>query len=130
MGSNADARQPGWGCYTELIAANQQLKSDVSSVVAVLPLWNALDCYYDQISADALDDLKQDQSGTLDNRHTTQCGAAVHTYALLDLLNRAKLDGLQANLDVMASHFDEVCQMQDLDALKQCISQSSGATLI
>jgi len=131
MESSADARKPGWSAYEELIAANQQLKKDMSSVVAVLPLWKVLDCYYGKVSPDVLDDLKEvNTDGTKDNRHNTACGAAVHTHALLDLLNRAQIDDLEADLDRMVAHVNEVCQRQDLAALKQCAATATGTTLV
>lgn len=120
---NAADRRPGYSAYADLIAANQQLRMNISGVAALLPLWETLDCYYGNITAVALTDLKEvNTDGTLDNRHTTRCGAAVHTYALLALLNRAKLDGLEASLDTMDQHFNTVCQHQDLLKLQQCVS--------
>lgn len=123
METKKEDRRPGYGAYDELAAANDKMKSKEASVVAVLPLWKALDCYYGKITSDALDELKTvNLDGTKDNRHTSACGAAVHTYALLDLLNKANIAGLKASLDPMVANFNKVCQSQDISKLQTCVS--------
>lgn len=128
--SERSLREPSYGAYRELIAANHKLASVLSSVVAVLPLWEVLDCYYDGLTDSAVTELKQSNQGSLDNRHTTKCGAAVHNYALLHLLNGVQLAGLHSNTRPVAAYFDQMCAQQDRAKLKQCISSFGNPAFV
>merc|ERR1712241_1263466 len=94
-------------------------RTAVGDVVALLPLWEVLTCYYKEqgLTKNDFDKMRDTDEDHVFNpnrreyRHMTVCGALVHTYALLSLLNNANITriGQGANLEVVGAYWTVYC---------------------
>jgi len=140
---------PDVGTRTADAAFHQQLdamvkklyheRTAVGDVVALLPLWEVLTCYYKEqrLTKEDFDKMRDtDEDHRFDPtrreyRHMTMCGALVHTYALLSLLNNANIHriGQGANLEVVGAYWKVYCPPSiTIPKLDTCLQQIKPLT--
>ena len=135
IASTRAERAPGYNAHANLIAANQKLYKNAAGKMLAepLPLWGALDCYYEGKSTAALTELKAwngtgEKVDPRENRHTSVCGAFVHSYALMALMKKSDaFPSLLGNPELLAAQIGQRCPLQDLDSLKSCVENPSAA---
>ena len=133
IASTRAERVPGYNAHANLIAANQKLYKNAAGKMLAepLPLWGALDCYYEGKSTAALTELKAwngtgEKVDPRENRHTSKCGALVHGWVLVSLLKMSTTTLLVADVDAIAREIQKTCALQELLSLQQCTVSAAG----